>query len=49
MFNQGTLITNSVRLNTRGMFEIIKIFVNNKFAVTFRSSGKNMDQSLENT
>lgn len=47
MFDQGTLIRNSVRLNTRGMFEIIEILVNNKFYVSFRLGGENMDQTLE--
>lgn len=36
MFNQGALIRNSVGLSTRGMFEIIKILVNNEFSVSFR-------------
>ena len=40
MFNQGTLIRDSVGLNTRGMFEIIKILVNNEFAVRFRLGGE---------
>ena len=35
MFNQGTLIRNSVGLNTRDMFEIIKILVNSEFSVSF--------------
>ena len=40
MFNQGTLIRNSVGLNTRGMFEIIKILVINGFSVSFKLVGK---------
>ena len=49
LFNQGTLIRNSVGLNTRGMFEIIKILVINGFSVSFKLVGKEkMDQTLEN-
>ena len=50
MFNQGTLIRNSVGSNTKGMFEIIKILVINGFSVIFKLVGKEkMDQTLENT
>lgn len=49
MFNQGMLIRNSVGLNTRDMFEIIKILVNSEFSVSFILVGEKMDQTLEDT